>query len=844
MIFRRRNRELAQEIQSHIEERASELMDEGVPEKEARERARREFGNPTLILETSREVWSWRWLEQLAQDLRYALRAFKGSPAFTIVAVLALALGIGATTAIFSVVDRVMLRPLPYSEPDRLLSLGNLPHPEYFDWRARNDMFEEMAVVTGGGPRTLTGLGEATQIRCASAAASFFKTFRVQPLLGRAFTGAEDKPDAPKVILLTYSSWQNRFNGARDILGKSLTINDALYTVIGIMPPSFRYPGSTAEAITPLAFDASTKAIYFYPVVARLKAGVTLGQAAAEIEGFFAHSPQNRPILGQKRKLSIMRLQDRQVANVRLAMLALLGAVGCVLLIACANVANLLLSRSAARQREIAVRAALGAGRMRLVRQLLTESVLLGAAGGATGLLLAALTLRSIIRIAPSVPRIEDVAIDWRVLLFTIAISLAVSVVFGLAPAFSAARADLNDALKSGAPPTTARNRILRSSLVIAELALSLVLLAGAGLLMQTLWTLQHIDPGLVPEHVLNVDVYLNYKTRSTAQRQAFLNELLSRVSNMPGVIAAGATAGLPTSWVMSAPMTVEGVPASTESSSADQVGITGMIPGFFEALRIPLRSGRFLNQQDDRAPDVAVVNEALARHFFPNQDPLGKRVSSGAFDHTRTIVGVVGDVKNRGRQETTQPALYRLDVDGDASFLVVRTVGDPLSLTNQIREQVRALDKNTPVKFSTMTQELDREFTSQRFNSIILSAFAAIALFLAAIGIYGVMSYLVSQKRREIGIRMALGARTNQVLGLVIGHALRLIVAGVAAGVGLALGLTRYLKTLLYGVTATDALTLCAPVAFLMAAVALSASYFPALRASRLDPSKTLRCE
>jgi putative ABC transport system permease protein len=778
-------------------------------------------------------------MRDIFQDLRYGLRGFHASPSFTIVAVLALALGIGSATAIFSVVDRVMLRPLPYPEADRLISLGNLPHPEYFDWRARNDVFEEMTVVLGGSPRTLTGRDEATQILCATAAASFFKTFRAQPLLGRAFTEAEDKPGTPKVMLLTYSSWQNRFGGARDILGKSLTLNDAPYTVIGIMPPSFRYPGSTTEAITPLAFDSSTKAIYFYPVVARLKAGVTLGQAAAEMEGFFANSPQNRSFGGQKRKLSVMRLQDRQVANVRVAMLALLGAVGCVLLIACANVANLLLTRSAARQREIAVRAALGAGRMRLVRQLLTESVLLGAAGGATGLLLAALTLRSIIHIAPSVPRIEDVAIDWRVLLFTLAITLAVSVVFGLAPAFSAARADLNDALKSGAPSTTTRNRVLRSSLVIAELALSLVLLAGAGLLMQTLWRLQHIDPGMVPEHVLTVDVYLNYKTHSTAQRQTFYNELLAHVSSMPGVIAAGATAGTGT-----APLAVEGVPAPTESSPADQVDFTEITPGYFEALRIPLRSGRFLSAQDHRAPDVAVVNRALVRHFFPNQDPLGKRVSSGTFPpQTWTIVGVVGDVKNRGRQESTQPELYRLDEDGEASFLVVRTVGDPLSLTNQIREQVRALDKNTPVKFSTMTQELDRELSSQLFNSIILSAFAAIALLLAAIGIYGVMSYLVSLRTREIGIRMALGARTSQALGLILGNALRLVLAGVTLGLGLALAFTRYLSTLLYGIKATDAWTL-GSVALLLIAVALFASYFPARRASRVDPSSALRCE
>jgi putative ABC transport system permease protein len=782
-------------------------------------------------------------MRDILQDLRYGLRTFKSSPSFTLVAVLALALGIGATTAIFSVVDRVMLRPLPYPEADRIVSLGNLPHPEYFDWRARNDVFEEMTVVTGGSPRTLTGLGEATQIRCASAAAGFFKTFRVQPMLGRAFTEAEDKAGAPKVIVLTYSSWQSRFGGSRDILGRSLTLNDAPYTVIGIMPPSFRYPGSTADAITPLAFDTSTKAIYFYSVDARLKTGVTLGQATAEMEGFFANSPQNKSFGGQKRTLSIMRLQDRQVANVRLAMLALLGAVGCVLLIACANVANLLLSRSAARQRELAVRAALGAGRIRLVRQLLTESVLLGAAGGATGLLLAALTLRSIVHIAPSVPRIEDVAIDWRVLAFTLTISLAVSVIFGLAPAFSAARADQNVALKSGGLSATTRNRVLRNSLVVAELALSLVLLAGAGLLMQTLWKLQHIDTGIVPEHVLTVDVYLNYKTHSKAQRQAFYSEILNRVSSIPGVLAAGATTGLPMSWTMTAALTVEGSPAPSENDPAGQVGFTDITPGYFEALRIPLRLGRYLNQQDGRSPDVAVVNEALVRRFFPHQDPLGKRISSGTSDHPSTIVGVVGDVKNHGRQESTQPEVYRLDQEGDVSSLIVRAAGDPLSLTSQIREQVQALDKNTPVKFTTMTEELDREFTSQRFNSIILSSFAAIALLLAAIGIYGVMSYLVTLRTREIGIRMALGARTNQVLGLVIGNALRLVIAGVLAGLGLALALTRYLKTLLYGVKPADAFTL-GSVAFLLIAVALAASYFPALRASRVDPSSALRCE
>jgi predicted permease len=470
--------------------------------------------------------------------------------------------------------------------------------------------------------------------------------------------------------------------------------------------------------------------------------------------------------------------------------------------------------------------------------------MLLGLAGGSTGLLLAALTLKSIIRIAPSVPRIEDVSIDWRVLLFTLAISLAVSVVFGLAPAFSAARTDFNDALKGSTQSSTSKNRVLRNTLVTAELALSLVLLAGAGLLIQTLWRLEHINTGIVTEHVLTTTVYLNYKTHTTAQRQAFFSDVLDRVSNLPGVIAAGAASGLPPYRSVTAGLNVGAAPASAESARPDdQVSFKDITPGYFEALRIPLRSGRFLNARDRRAPDVAVVNEALVRHFFPNQDPIGQQVSAGKFDRTRTIIGVVGDVKNQGIQESAQPELYRLDDQGNVFSLVVRTMGDPLSLTSQIREQVRALDKNTPLKFSTMTEQMDGEVSSQRFNSIILSAFAAIALLLAAIGIYGVMSYLVTLRTREIGIRMALGARTTQVLSLVIGNALRLVLAGVAMGLALALGLTRYLTTMLYGVKPTDAWTL-ASVALLLITVALSASYFPALRASRVDPSSALRSE
>jgi predicted permease len=784
-------------------------------------------------------------MRDILQDIRYGLRSLKANPAFTIVALVALALGIGATTAIFSVVDRVMLRPLPYPEPERLVSVGfTLAHPDYFDWRARNQVFEDMAIVRGPAPATLTGLDEASQLDLASATASFFQVLRVQPMMGRPFTEAEDKPGAPKVVLLTYGAWQTRFGGARDILGRSLTLNDTPYTVIGVMAPSFRYPAQDrVEAIKPLALDTATQMVYFVRVVGRLKPGVNIGQAAAEMRGLFEHSVSNRPFGGRRQTLSVVGLQERQVADVRLAMLALLGAVACVLLIACANVANLLLSRSTARRGELAVRAALGAGRIRLVRQLLTESLLLGLAGGASGLLLAALSLNSIVHLAPSVARIDDVAIDWRVLGFTAAVSLAVSLVFGLAPAFSAARVDLNEALKRGSRSTTGKNRIFRSALAMAEVALSLVLLTGAGLLIQTLWRLDQIQTGIVSEHVLTVDVDLSYKRYPTPRRMAFFADVLDRVSSLPGVIAAGGSAGLPMSAPMAVGMAAGSAPPPENVRTEDWVLIKDVTPGYFGALGIPLREGRLFSAQDREAANLAVVNETLARHFFPNQDPIGKQMSAGRADHVRTIIGVVGDVKNRGRQVPAQAQLYRIDEEGNVGSLVIRTAGDPLGVTSLIREQVRALDKNTPLTFTTMTEQLDSEFNSQRFNSILLSAFAAIALLLAAIGIYGVMSYLVSLRTQEIGIRMALGARMNQVMGLVMGHALRLILGGVAAGAALAIASTRYLSSLLYRVTANDALTLCA-VACLIAAVALFASYFPALRASRVDPLTALRSE
>jgi putative ABC transport system permease protein len=797
-------------------------------------------------------------MRDLIQDLQYGLRVFARNPTFTLIALLALALGIGATTAIFSVVDTVLLKPLPYPRADRIVSVGltgfgppqyaGAMSPDYLEWRARNQVFDEMAAY-GGASQTLTGWGEPTVLRFASVTHSFFRTFRIQPMLGRTFMPAEDQPGAAKVILLTYGLWQRSFGGARDVLGKSLTLDGVPHTVIGVLAPGFRFPRLRVEALVPLALDeaqqAKRDAIMIMPVVARLKDGVTVAQAQAEIQAMLEQIKKAHPgFYRPEMSVSVIPLLEQQVGNVRLTLLALLGAVGLVLLIACANVANLLLSRSASRQREIALRAAMGAGRARLIRQLLTENTLLGLAGGLLGLLLAAVTLKSIIHFAPSIPRMEDVSIDLRVLGFCLLTSFVISLLVGLTPALGSTRVDLNEALKQSSRGASASHRELRNLLVVGEVALSLVLLVGAGLLIQTLWRLVHVNTGFAAEHVLTTRIPLSQNKYSELAQRALLTDLRERVSKLPGVLSAALSYALPMLNAGAMPFNIEGGPRHGFNEAAYEVGERVVSSTYFSVLRIPLRSGRLFTAQDTAASKVALVNETLARRFFPGQNPIGKRAGTGYGGDWLTIVGVVSDVKNQGLAEPPRPEMYFLyDRHEVADTLLVRGVGDPLALVAEVRDQIHTIDKNIPLTFTTMTHEIDHLVSSQRFNSILLSSFGGLALLLAAIGIYGVMSYLVTQRTQEIGIRMALGARPFNVLGLVVGHAFRLALAGVTVGVALALGLTRYLATLLYGVSTRDAWTFCS-VAFLLIAVALLASYIPARRATRVDPMNALRCE
>jgi putative ABC transport system permease protein len=801
-------------------------------------------------------------MRDLIQDLQYGLRVFAKNPTFTLVALLALALGIGATTAIFSVVDTVLLKPLPYPRSDRIVSVGLITvfgspqfpvalMPDYLEWRARNHVFEEMAAYSSAS-RTLTGAGEPTVLKCGSATQSFFRTFRIQPILGRAFTRAEDQPGAPRVVLLTYGMWQRNFGGARDVLGKSLTLDGVPHTVVGVLAPAFRFRSSRIDALLPMAIDEARQAkrdpILIRPVVARLKDGVTIVQAQAEIQALLEQIKKAHPGFYQPRMtVSVVPLLEQQVGNVRLTLLALLGAVALVLLIACANVANLLLSRSASRQREIALRAAMGAGRARLVRQLLTENALLGLAGGLLGLLLAALTLKSIIHFAPSIPRIEDVSIDLRVLGFSLLTSFLVSLLVGLTPALGSTRVDLSEALKQSSRGASASHRGLRSLLIIGELALSLVLLVGAGLLIQTLWRLLHVNTGFAAEHVLTTQISLSENKYSEQAQRALVADLRERVSKLPGVLSAALSDALPLSNAVGMPFNIQGTPRHGIDEPAYEINARSVSSTYFAVLGIPLRSGRLFTSQDAGAnAKTALVNETLARRFFPQGDAIGKSVGTGFDNNWSTIVGVVSDVKNHGLAEPPGPELYYLDAVDPydvPSTLLVRGVGDPLALVAEVRDQIHSIDKNIPLTFTTMTHEIDDLVSSQRFNSILLSSFAGLALLLAAIGIYGVMSYMVTQRTQEIGIRMALGARRGNVLGLVVGHAFRLTLAGVIVGIALALGLTRYLATLVYGVSTRDAWTFSS-VGFLLIVVALLASYVPAQRATRVDPSTTLRAE
>ncbi len=814
-------------------------------------------------------------MRTVVQDLRYGIRMLMKNPGLTFVIVLSLAIGIGANSALFSVTSTLLLKPLPYAHPERLAILWlrspgigipqDWPSPgQYHDIKTQNHVFDETAIAIGDG-YTLSGLSKALRVDGIEASSTLLPMLGVKPMLGRILTADEDRPGKPDTVVLTYGLWKRAFGGDPNLLGRSITLNGKPRTVVGILPREFRLSHEVipviggidkAEVFIPLPMDAKEELDYGpedYNVLARLKPGVTMQQAQADISIIAARLREEKH-RDRTFTISVVPLMEQVVGDVRGAVLILLGAVALVLLIACTNVANLLLARSSGRQKEIAVRTALGAGRGRLVMQLLTESVLLSLLGGVAGLGVAALSLYVVQKIHPgNIPRLDEIGMDFRVMAFTLAISLLTGIVFGLAPALRASRVDLNSTLKAGGRTShsgglNVKHDKLRGALVIAELAVSLTLLAGAGLLIRSFVHLLSVPPGFNPEGIISMHVAAGgpkYKERP--KRVQFYDDLAERVRSLPGVTAFGATSVLPlTPSIGWGGMQIEGYVPPKDAPEL-QVDKRSATPDYFRTMSIPLLQGRFFTPADtDKSQPVVLIDQKMADRFWPKGDAVGKRIRQGEKEPWLTIAGVVGVVKQYGLDIDTKMVTYfpYAAWGNGEMFVVAHTTGDPAVLANSIVEQVHSIDADVPVfEIATMQQRVHDSVARQRFAMTMLGAFAGFAMILAAVGIYGVMSFLVTQGTSDIAIRMALGAQRSSILSLVLQQGMALALLGIAAGLAGALSLTHVMNGLLFGVNATDPVTF-AGVAVLLTMVALSACYFPARRAMRVDPMVALRYE
>ncbi len=811
-------------------------------------------------------------MQTLLQDLRYGVRMLWKKPGFTLIAIVSLALGIGANTAIFSVVNTLLLKALPYPDPDRIVLVwgadnqggGNnrsqVSATDVADWRGQNAVFTEVTTYSNWSA-TLLADGEPERINGIQVGDGFFSVMQGKPLLGRVFLPEEQEDGKDLVIVLGHGLWQRRFGGDPNIIGRKVNLSGKPYTVVGVMPAEFQsLPNSLVdprgEFYRPVAekYDEAERSARHLRAIARLKSGVTLQQAQAEMSLITRQLEQQHPRDNTDYSVRLITLSEDTVGGLRQTLLLLLGAVFFVLLIACANVSNLLLARSVARQKELAIRTALGAGRLRLVRQLLTESLLLSLAGGAMGLLLALWGTGLIESLGAQVtPLLSGVKLDARVLTFTLLVSVLTGIVFGLAPALHVSRPDVNETLKEGGRSGGAgtHGSRLRGALVVAEMALALVLLVCAGLLIQSVLRLRNVNPGFNPDNLLTMNVALPLaKYPKPQQRVEFHNRLVERLAALPGVSGAGFTSVLPFSCNFDGRgLAVEDHPKPRGSEiSVDLYIVT---PDYLRTMAIPLRTGRPLTERDtEDSPQVALINETMARTLWPNQDPLGKRIKFPGSEKNpqpwRTVVGVVNDVSQYALDRKPPMQMYLADAQFPASFmaLVVRTASNPNGFVSAVRNEVRALDKDQAVfSIATMEELVGTSIALRRFSMILLLSFAAVALVLAAVGIYGVISYAVTQRTHEIGIRLALGAQPSDVLRLVIGQGMRLVLSGVGIGLVAAFALTRLLVSLLFGVGATDPLTF-ALIALLLIAVALLACWIPARRATKVDPLIALRYE
>ena len=869
---RRVDQEFAHELQTHLDMLTDENIRRGMPPEEARRAARIKLGGVTQLKETNRELRGLPFIETFFQDARYALRMLRKNPGFTAVAVLTLALGIGANTAIFSVVYAVLLKPLPYANPDQLVSAfaadtqegvpeDGTSYPNFEEWRAQNHVFSELATIDFH-QLTLTGRGEPSEVNTCVVTPEHFAVLDVKPLQGRVFFPEDGKRGAPPVVIVSENLWRGTLGADPKILGSSIILDKRPFTVVGIMPASFRSPfiNSKPEVWIPLVQDPlfgswmARRGGHWLAVFARLKPGVSIAQAQAEMDAISARLASEYPAENKGWTVRLVPMQKEIVGDVRTALLVLLGAVGLVLLIACANIANLLLTRATSRSKEIAVRIALGAGRARIIRQMLSETAVLGLLGGIIGIALAYAGVQALSSLMPEgLPRLNAIRVDNFVLVFALALSAASSVAFGLVPAMFSANSNIQANLREGGGGSgeSGNRRRARSFLAASEIALAMVLLVGAGLLLRSFSKLTAVSPGFNADHLVKAEISLPQYQYSTPQQWiAFSDELLARVQAQPGMKDTAVAIPLPiVNGKINLAFDIVGTPPASEGESrlADYASVS---PEYLRVMGIPLLAGRFFSQQDIfSASRVSVISKTFAQRYFPNQDPIGKRLNFGFppnGDVDREIVGIVGDVRDVSLGEAPGPMMYVPYAQAPfwGANLVVKSTLSTDAVAAAIRQEVQKIDKDLPItEVGKMPDFIDASVSQQRFRTFLLGLFAAMALVLAATGIFGVIAYSVACRTNEIGIRVALGASRSAILRMILRETLLLTLAGLLVGVPCALAASHLIGHLLFGVSANDPLTL-ATVAFILAAVATLAGYIPARRAMQVDPMLALRHE
>ncbi|UWZ86693.1 ABC transporter permease [Occallatibacter riparius] len=866
--------ELDEELRFHFDRQVEKLMRSGMSEQEAKRQARLSFGGHEQVKEDCRDARGTGLIELTIDDTKYALRQLVANPTFAIVMIATLALSIGANSAIFSVINGVLLKRLPYDQPERLVRvfLTSQEFPkfplnpwDFLDFRARNHSFESMAAFTRGDVQ-LSGDGEPVRLNGFGITSGYFRVLGLHPQLGREFDFQAEVPGNGLQVVLSDRLWRTRFGADPNIIGRKITLNMQPFTVIGVMPPGTEHPGNVYHSVAygesvdvwwPFSFggNSNQRGSHYIEGIARLKAGVSVQQAHDEMNAIMAQIGREHSADGTGWRVLLIPLYSEVVGNTRRMLLVLLGAVGIVLLIACANAANLLLARASARQREIAVRLALGAPRLRVIRQLITESLIISLTGGVLGLALAFGGVRGLVSLLPAdFPRAHDIHVSWPVLGFTLLISVLTGILFGLAPALQASHTDPKTGLQQGSRSSTAtrpQNR-LRNALVVAEVSLACVLLIGAGLMLRTFLNLLHLNPGFSEDRVLTASLSLPHQRYKTGEQTAqFYSRLSSTLSQLPGVVSAGAGSDLP--WTgydeNNGGWTIEGKKPDPHNETHARYHMA--TPGYFSAMGIPLLEGRFFTEADKKgAPWVLIINWAMAQKYWPGEDVIGRRISfednPKKDEDWMTVVGVVGDVKDQPNSPAAEPAFWWSEYQASESdmSIAIRTQSDPRQVADGLRNAVHQLDPELAVAdIKLMNQVADASISTPRFTFVLVGLFAALAVVLAGIGAYGVIAYTVAQRSTEFGLRVALGAQRGDLLRMVLVHSAKLAVPGTIIGVALALSLGRVMQTLIYGVSTADPL-IYGCVILMVPAVALLASYVPARRAARADPMQTLRAE